>query len=79
MKKFILKLTAIIMLILSAGCTTTEQTERSAYDIGYRDGFSDGKITSGNSNRFKNTVRYREETEYKQGWDAGFQKAKMDW
>jgi len=78
----------VVVIVLAAalllgGCISThDQLIKAGYDPAYADGFSDGESSgycAANDpySRFKkNTYRYDDDKQYKQGWDDGFRVAK---
>jgi hypothetical protein len=75
-----------LMLIVSVGgCPPTinrEQWIKAGYDSNYVDGYEDGQysgyVAAGHpySHFQKNTYRYENDSQYRQGWNDGFAVAK---
>ncbi|MFA5689710.1 MAG: hypothetical protein WC959_11285 [Kiritimatiellales bacterium] len=70
--KLIKVILILTVLLFTAGCATMDQVPLEPYDAGYRDGYSTGKLSSGNPNAFKDLKRYQSDQQYKLGWDDGY-------
>ena len=78
-------LAALIMLVTLAACVSErdaliEQGFAPAYAEGYDDGCASGSAAAGGlfDDPRKDAERYATDTQYTQGWDAGFAKCQRD-
>jgi hypothetical protein len=78
-------LAALIMLVTLAACVSErdaliEQGFAPAYAEGYDDGCASGSAAAGGlfAEPRKDAGRYATDTQYTQGWDAGFAKCQRD-
>ena len=78
----------VLLCLLQLGCTfmsLREEMTNQGYDVRYIDGFEHGTISGKNAegsiyHRFtKNTDRYQSDNQYQQGWDDGYDRAKIQY
>jgi hypothetical protein len=78
-------LAALVVAVALAACTSTRDALIAtglppAYAEGYEDGCSSGNAAAGSTfhSATKDDSRYAADSQYAQGWDAGFAKCQRD-
>jgi len=74
---------AALLALAVAGCTSTQQwleEQPPSFRQGYEDGCKNGRERVENSYlpKTNDTARYRDDPEYKKGWDSGYDDCKFD-
>jgi len=68
--------TAVTLAAMVAGCASTSEPKPqpvnlSGYSATFKQGYADGCASAGGGARRRDEGRYRDEADYKMGWDDG--------